>query len=108
MNKFNLVLVLFVLSFLCSCNSMPSDDDIKKKILIDYICNGTAKVSSLKIVDKKDAESIMGLKGYEFLATGEVLWESGCQEFGSRIPPCFTESLDKKRVVLIKSDEGWQ
>ncbi len=44
----------------------------QKKTLLEYICNETSKVNGLKIESTKDAESIIGLKGYQYTVSGEV------------------------------------
>jgi hypothetical protein len=101
------ILVLFLV-FAAACSSKPSDTDIKRKLLMDYVCAETATVNGLKINSTKDAESIAGFKGYQYSVSGEVEWTKGCAEFGTGIPPGFTEKFENKQVILIKSDEGWQ
>ena len=106
-NKF-LFLCFFSIIFLCSCSSKPSNADIEKKVLLEYVCPETAKVNGLTIVSTKDAESIMGMKGYQYSVSGEVEWKNGCNEFGTGIAPGFTEKFENKSVTLIKTEEGWQ
>lgn len=94
--------------FLFGCKNKPSDKDIAKKILIEYTCAETAKVNSLEIVKSSPTTSIFGFKGYEYIVSGEVEWPTGCTEFGTALPAGYKEKFDNKRVVLIKSDDGWQ
>jgi hypothetical protein len=102
------LLFVAVLSlFLLACNSQPGTSDIKKKILLEYICAETAQVNNLRILSTKDAESIFGTnKGYEYLVSGEIEWPGGCKEFGSGIPPGSKEVFDNKKVFLIKGNDG--
>jgi hypothetical protein len=97
---------LLPLLFLVSCHGKPSDNDIKKKILLEYICAENARVNDLKIVNTKDAESIAGLKGFEYQVEGEVEWTGGCQEFGAMLPPGHKEKFTDKSVFLIKGEDG--
>ncbi len=106
-NKLLSICSLFII-FLYSCSSKPSNADIEKKVLLEYICPETAKVNNLKIESSKDAESILGMKGYQYTVSGEVIWKDGCNEFGSGIAPGYTEKFANKSVTLIKTDQGWQ
>ncbi len=108
MNNKLMVLCFVSLIWLCSCSGKPSNADIAKKVLMEYICPETAKVNGLKIESTKDAESIMGMKGYQYIVSGEVEWKEGCKEFGAGIAPGYTEKFENKSVTLIKTDEGWQ
>ena len=100
---------LLMLLFLGACKSKPSEKDIKKKILLEYICAETAKVNELRILSTKDAVAIFGNKGYEYAVSGEVEWPDGCREFGSGLPPGHREKFENKTVFLIKGNDGeWQ
>ena len=92
----------------CSCKKTPSDKDIAKKVLMDYVCPETAKVNSLKVLKTSSTTSIFGLKGYQFVVSGEIEWPEGCNEFGTGLPAGYKEKFDNKSVVLIKSEAGWQ
>lgn len=96
---------LLPLLLLVACHGKPSDKDIKKKILLEYICAENASINDLKILSTKDAESFAGYKGYEYEVEGEVEWPAGCQQFGAMLPPGHREKFDK-RVFLIKGDDG--
>jgi hypothetical protein len=104
--------ILFVcaiaLLFFCSCKSKPSNADIEKKVLLEYTCAETAKVNALQVLKSTPTTSIFGLKGYEYLVSGEIEWPSGCTEFGTGLPPGYKENFENKRVVLIKGEDGWQ
>ena len=100
--------VLITIVLFCSCKSKPSHADIEKKVLLEYTCAETAKVNSLEIVKTSPTTSVFGLKGYEYLVSGEVEWPSGCTEFGTGLPSGYKEKFENKTVVLIKGDEGWQ
>lgn len=96
-----------LVAFLCSCGGgKPPDSEIKKKILMSYVCNETATVNNLTIHETKDAESIGGNKGYEYVVSGEIEWKEGCREFGMNAEPGRTERFENKRVFLIKGDDG--
>lgn len=103
------VLMLFLIAGIVACNSKPSENDIKKKVLLDYVCAETAQVNDMKIVSVKDAESIFGLKGYEYQVSGEIEWTNGCRQFGAGLPPGHKERFEDKRVFLIKGeDDVWR
>ena len=109
MRKIISTTALLAILFLTACKSKPSENDIKKKILLEYICPETAKVNDLKILSTKDAVAIFGNKGYEYRVSGEIEWAEGCREFGSQLPPGHTEKFDNKTVFLIKTNDGnWQ
>lgn len=99
---------LSAITLFASCSSKPSHADIEKKLLMEYVCAETAKVNGLHIDDTKDAESIIGLKGFQYTVSGEVEWKAGCSDYGTRIQPGFTEKFENKTVTLIKTDDGWQ
>jgi hypothetical protein len=108
MAKKLLFVYTITLLFFWSCNNKPSNADIEKKVLLEYTCAETAKVNSLQIIKSSPTTSILGFKGYEYLVTGEVEWPSGCTEFGTAVPAGYKEQFENKRVVLIKSNQGWQ
>jgi hypothetical protein len=100
------LLPLMMLIVLAGCKGKPSEKDIKKKILLDYVCAETAKVNNMQILSTKDAVAIFGNKGYEYEVSGEVEWTDGCREYGTRLDPGFTEKFEHKRVFLIKGNDG--
>lgn len=102
-----LIYFIFVVLF-SSCKTTPSHKDIEKKILFEYACAETAKINSLEIVKSSPTTTLFGLKGYEFIVNGEVEWPAGCTEFGTSLPSGYKEKFDNKRVVLVKSEQGWQ
>lgn len=102
---FSAVLVLSIL--FTACSSKPSVEEIKKKILLEYVCRESAKVSKLEVLEEKEKKTMFGGKGIEFLVTGEVEWPSGCKAFGARVGPGYKESFNK-RVFMVKVDNGWQ
>jgi hypothetical protein len=105
----NLLFLCFIsLAFIYSCKSKPSGKDIEKKILLEYVCAETAQVNSLEIVSSSPTTSLFGYKGYEYVVSGEVEWPTGCTQFGTSLPSGYKEKFDNKRVVLIKSEDGWQ
>jgi hypothetical protein len=92
---------------LYSCGGKPSEADIKKKILLEYVCNETAKVNSLKIIKTEETETISGGAAYKYTVSGEVEWPDGCTEFGTRLEPGRKESFEKV-IYLGKGSNGWQ
>lgn len=88
------------------CSSKPSEKDIAKKILLEYVCAETAEVNNLQVLNTKDAVGIFGNKGYEYEVSGEVEWTAGCNEFGSRLEPGFKEKFERKKVFLMKGSDG--
>jgi hypothetical protein len=93
---------------LCSCNSKPAPEDIKRKIVLDYACPETVQVSNMEISSTKETTSFIGGKGYEYTVTGEVFWKDGCNEFGHSLKAGYKEKFENKIVILIKGDEGWR
>jgi hypothetical protein len=100
-------LTIATLSF-CSCKSKPSEEDITKKILLEYVCPENAKISNLKVIDKKETQSIFGLPALQYTVSGEVEWANGCDEAFGNLPAGYKEAFDRKMVTLVKSDNGWQ
>ncbi len=97
-----------IVFFIFSCKSKPSNADIEKKVLLEYVCPETAKVNSLEIIKTEPATSIFGLKGFQYVVSGEVEWPKGCTDFGTGLPAGYKEKFDSKTVTLIKTEEGWQ
>lgn len=107
--KWNLWLLSSILIMLISsCKKSPSDNDIKNKILTEYVCPEMARVNSLHILKTSPTDPIFGLKGYQYIVSGEVEWPKGCTEFGTTLPAGFKEKFENKTVVLIKGENGWQ
>jgi len=102
------LLYVLIATFLSSCSNKPADEDIKRKIVLDYACPESVQVSSMQIAGVKETTSFIGSKGYEYSVSGEVLWKDGCNEFGSSLPAGFKEKFENKKVILIKGDEGWR
>jgi len=98
----------FVVFSFCSCKSKPSQEDISKKILLEYVCPENAKVNDLKIIDKKETQSIFGLPALQYTVSGVVEWANGCDEAFGNLPAGYKEAFDRKTVILVKSDNGWQ
>ena len=98
----------FVVFAFCSCKSKPSQEDISKKILLEYVCPENAKVNDLKIIDKKETQSIFGLPALQYTVSGAVEWTNGCDEAFGNLPAGYKETFDRKTVILVKSDNGWQ
>ncbi len=107
MKKGSLLFPLWAL-MLASCSSSPSESDIKKKILLEYVCMETADIENLKVLDKKDAETISDAKGYEYTVSGEVVWNAGCQESLRPTPAGYKERLENKKAYLVKSEGEWR
>lgn len=99
---------LFITLLFLSCKSEPSEDEISKKILMEYVCPETAKVVSLKISDSKETETIIGGKAYAYMVSGEVEWPAGCTDFGTGITAGYKEPFENKTVTLAKTEDGWQ
>jgi hypothetical protein len=96
-----------LLSF-CSCGGKPSKSDISRKILLDYVCNETAKVNNLKILRTEKTESTGEPPMFRYAVSGEVEWPDGCTESGTTTPPGTKEKFERL-VTLYQSDEGqWQ
>ena len=99
---------IFAITLFGSCKSSPSDEDIRRKIALDYPCPETILVGPIQIIDRKPTTLFLGLKGYQLLVSGEVIWEMGCNELGTILPAGYKETFNNKKVVLIKGEEGWR
>lgn len=94
--------------FLYSCSGSPSEGDIKKKILLEFVCNETAKVNGLKILETEETETVAGRKAYRYKVSGQVEWPSGCTEFGTRLEPGRTEEFEKNIYLGSDGNGNWQ
>lgn len=107
--KTTFISCLFFIAFsVCSCKSNPSEKDISKKILLEYVCPENAKVNALKISDAKETETLLGMPALQYTVSGEVEWATGCDEAFGTLPSGYKEPFKNKTVTLIKSDNGWQ
>ncbi len=65
-----------------SWSGKPSEKDINKKILLEYVCAETAKVSDLKILKTEETGSTGNPPVFRYTVSGEVAWLDGCTEMG--------------------------
>ncbi|HYF30637.1 MAG TPA: hypothetical protein VD993_05935 [Chitinophagaceae bacterium] len=93
---------------LYSCSGKPSEADIKKKILLEYVCNETAKVNSVTILKTEETETIVGNKAYKYTVSGEISWPDGCTEYGTRLEPGRTDQFEKVIYLGNDGDGNWQ
>lgn len=75
---------------------------------MEYVCPDAAKMTNLKMLNKKDAEGISGAKGFTYTVSGEVEWKKSCDESINQTPAGFKEKFENKTVVLIKGENGWR
>jgi hypothetical protein len=105
--SFFLLQVSLVICF-CSCSNKPSEKDISKKLLLDYVCNNTAKVNDLKILQTEETKGTGQPHMFRFAVRGEIEWPNGCAEPGTNTPPGTKEKFERL-VTLYKTDEGnWE
>jgi hypothetical protein len=101
-------LYLFLALLAFSCSSKPSEKEISKKVLMEYVCPDNAKVNELKIVKTEQTENLIGQPAYRYTVNGTVVWPDGCNEFGTGIQPGTSEKFEKT-VTLSKGENGdWQ
>ncbi|HVF80756.1 MAG TPA: hypothetical protein VM884_02440 [Flavisolibacter sp.] len=99
---------LLTIVFLCGCSGKPSEKDINKKLLQEYVCGETARVNNLKIVRTEKTESTGNPPVFRYTVRGEVIWPEGCAETGATAISGKKEKFTKV-VTLIKTEEGtWQ
>ncbi|RYZ28536.1 MAG: hypothetical protein EOO10_09250 [Chitinophagaceae bacterium] len=108
MTKTYCLVLATCLGGLFSCSGGPSDEDIKKKILLEYVCMETAEVEDLKVVESKKAETISDAKGYEYTVSGDVVWKDGCNESLRPTPAGYKERFENKKVYLVKTEGEWR
>ncbi len=101
-------LFAFIAFSFCSCKSKPTEQDISKKILLDYVCPENAKINGLKVLDTKETQSLFGLPALQYTVSGEIEWSNGCDEAFGNLPAGYKEAFDRKTVTLVKNDNGWQ
>lgn len=100
--------LLSIVVIFSSCKSKPSEKEIAKKLLLEYVCPDNAKVNSLKIIDTKQTQTFLGTPALEYTVSGEVEWAGGCDEAFGNLPAGYKEKFENKTVILAKTDEGWQ
>jgi hypothetical protein len=103
-----LITIISSIIFLYSCSGKPSDKDISKKILLEYVCAETAKVNNLKILKTEETESTGGPHVFTYTVSGEVEWPDGCKEMSTNTVAGTKEKFEKQ-VMLSKTEGGnWQ
>jgi hypothetical protein len=108
MTKSTSIIILVFTIFLYSCSGKPSEKDINKKVLQEYVCAETAKVNNLKILKTEETESTPDTHVFSYTVTGDVIWPDGCTELGTNAQPGAKEKFEKV-VTLYKDDDGnWQ
>jgi len=96
----------FLLTCFYSCKNAPSDDDIKRCLLKDYVCGEYAKVNSMTIVNSSERE-FMGINGMEYIVDGEIEWTTTCQSMIVKVMAGHKETFINKKVFVRKMDKGW-
>lgn len=91
--------------FSVGCSNKPSDKDISKKILMEYVCAETAKVNDLKILKTEETEATPDVHVFNYTVSGEVEWPDGCTEMGTNTQKGSKEKFEKI-VTLFKGDDG--
>ena len=93
---------------LAGCSAKPSEKDISRKLLLDYICNETATVNNLKILSTEKTEITGEPVVFRYSIRGEVEWPDGCTEAGSNTPPGTKEKFERL-ITLYQTGEGkWE
>jgi hypothetical protein len=102
--------LLFVSSLLVltSCGNKPTEKDIEKKLLQNYVCSEAAKVNKLKILKTEETKSTGGPHIFNYTISGEIVWPEGCTEKATNTPPGTKEKF-RRMVTLYKADDGkWE
>ncbi len=94
-------LFVLVTGLLLSCSRKPSEKDISKKILLEYVCAETGKVNDLKILKTEETESTGNPTIFRYTVRGEITWPDGCTEMGTNTSAGAKEKF-KKEVTLIQ------
>lgn len=105
--RVTIILSLLLVTFSYGCKTKPSNDEIKKCILKDFLCGQSAKINSLTIINSSERE-FMGIKGYEFIVEGEIEWTSDCQAgIMGPVQAGYKQTFANKKVFVRKMDNGW-
>lgn len=108
MKTFTCCAFLFAAISFCGCHSKPSEEEISNKVLMEYVCNETARVTDLKIINTKETETIFGTPALQYTVSGEVEWPQGCNQFFGNLPPAYKETFQNKTVTFAKTVKGWE
>jgi hypothetical protein len=108
MVKAALCIISFTILAISGCADKPSQKDIEKKLLQDYVCRETATVNHIKILKTAETKSTGGPHIFTYTITGEVEWPGGCRDTSTNTPPGTKEKFNRL-LTLYKSDDGkWE
>ena len=104
----SLFLFLIVTISFSACSGKPSEQDIKDKILLGYLCPESARVNDLTILKTEETKGTDNPHVFTYSVRGEIEWPDGCKLMGSGIQAGTKEKIEKT-VTLTKSGNGrWQ
>ena len=108
MIKFAQYIAVAALLTLIGCANKPSQKNIEKKLLQDYVCKETAQVNKLKILKTEETRSTGGPHVFTYSVTGEVEWPDGCKEMGTNTPAGSKEKFNRLVTLYKSADGGWE
>jgi len=73
MTKSAFFILIAVITVVVSCSGKPSDAEIKKKLLQEFVCAANAKVNDLKILKTEETESSPDTHIFKYTVRGEVV-----------------------------------
>ena len=98
----------FLVAILIGCADKPTQADMEKKLLQNYVCPDKARVKELKVLRTEETKSTGGPHLFRFTVRGEVEWPTGCNQTGT-ITPAGTKEPFERLLTLYKSDKGqWE
>lgn len=103
-----LFISLLLVAALGSCNNQPSEEDIARKVLDDYVCKQTARINNLKILRTEKTASTGKATIFRYTIQGEVEWPGGCTEGGNKTPRGTKETFQRLITLYKAENGGWE
>ena len=100
---------IFFASILSSCaHKVPAVADIQEKLLTEYVCRETAKLSHFEIVRQDETRSPSGHVVYRYLVRGVMEWPNGCSDEEREIPAGRQQGFEQTVFLTEGTDGRWQ
>lgn len=104
----NVYMVSLAMAILVSCTTKPSEQDIRKKLLEEYVCPESAVIRHFEIVQHDEINSDKGERVQRYLVRGQVEWPGGCTDQGFDIPAGRQEGFEQTVFLTEDRNGRWQ